>query len=701
MNKRAHARQHRTAWLGGARKVATILNGRETTSHFASMRVLGSRQLAMAIADVAVVCAAYPTALLLRLRGDVPTEAWQSFAYALPIIAACYLLANAVFGGYRAGWRYGVNRDMAGLLVAVTLVTVALFAVNASFSHRDIPLSANVLGGGLILLGQITVRAWPQAFRFARASLLDSSTALKAAVSRDPLSVAGLSLAVLFLLGVYIFLVIRYAGLVPADSDDGRVMLFTAQILRDPGTWIAVLPLLQYFAYGMLVTLFGWGAPLVFVPLLFSLALAMLIGYVAYRMTGGKLWAFLAAAFAMSSLPVFFAQSRSLTFHAPALFFGYLGVFAAINHMRQGGRWPLAVAGLALPAAFYSYNIGLLFLLIPPLFLLVDRSRATLTRLISIYGVVFVLAAPWLVSHLATFDLDHFFRQRESWALDQGYLELRNVEFFGIGSESRFSFLTRLPNMFEGAAGPLIIALVFFSVVGLVWMPNWSWRSAALVALAIPIAALLYVTPAAYTRYTYMVLPGLVLLSVYGLTSLLNELSVDRRASNRATVLRIATIGLLAMLVLQRVDDNISKEPVAGKELELAQVAQIIDDGKGVIGSRVAPLIRYERDSELLIPDFVSQEDFVTYLSWPSDETVAEMLQRKNVGWLLIRHPADKWEISYNAWLTTVTGQPPQHFRMVDSPLAERVYKGNWYSLHRVVDTAVLAAQAEPESQER
>ncbi len=513
-----------------------------------------------------------------------------------------------------------------------------------------------------------------------------TAAALKALVNRWPVV-----LVILFLLGVNILLVIRYVGLVSVSTDDGRVMMFTAQILRDPGVWVSTLPLLQFFTYGALVTLFGWDAPLVLVPLVFSLALALLIGYAAYRMTGGKAWAFLAAALALTSLPAFFALSRALSFHAPTLFFGYAGLFAAISYFRQGGRWPLAAAVLALPAAFYSYNTGLLFLLIPPLYLLVDRGRPTLTRLVWVYAFVGVLATPWLVSHLATFGLDDFYRQRESWVIDRGYLEWRNLEFWGIGSESRVAFAKRLPRMFEVAAGRLIIPVAIFSMIGVIRLPNWSSRSAVLIALAIPLAALLYVSPAGYPRYTYIMLPGLVLLSIYGFAGIVEWLSSRRYLSYLATALGIATIGLLTVVFIQAVDDNLNtidqkkSQSTTEKERELAQIAELIDDGKAVMGSRVSPLIRYERDSELLTPDFASEEDFVIYLAWESDKEVGQMLERNNVGWLLIQRPAKTWEMNYHGWLTLVTGHLPQHhLKIPDSKLVTRVYDGSTYYLYKV-----------------
>lgn len=514
--------------------------------------------------------------------------------------------------------------------------------------------------------------------------------------ARLPLQSIALAAGLMFIAGAYLLVIIHHFDVHPNGRDDGRAIMFTAQILRDFGSWVAVLPLLQYATYGSLVSLFGWDAPLVLAPLLTSLALALLSGFIAYRITGGQWWAFLTATLAVTLLPEFFAQARILTFHPPAILFGYAGVFFAVRYLQDGGRWRLAAAGLALPAAVYSYSPGLIFLAIPPLFLLIDRERETLMRGLSLCAAVAALLAPWFVAHVAAFGLFDFYKQRESWAMANGYLEYRNVHFWGIGSQSRADFIGELPSMFEYAGGSFLIPGLVLGAVGLVRLPSWSWRLATLIALAIPVAALIYATPAAYPRYTYVMRPALVLLAVYGVAGVLKWVSLRPYLAPLSHVVAVSLVVLLSVQFVQAVDRNIDTvdrlkaQTLSGKEQELHDMSLLVDDGRAVIGSRISPLARYERDSELLTPDFISREDFITYLSWPSDAEVAEMFRREGVGWLLLQHPADVWERDYHLWLEQVTGERPRHPQMIpDSYIVEPVYRGNVYSLHRVNQAAV------------
>jgi 4-amino-4-deoxy-L-arabinose transferase-like glycosyltransferase len=509
---------------------------------------------------------------------------------------------------------------------------------------------------------------------------------------------AALALIALFLLAVAIWFVVQLAGYRPDGPDDARTLVFTNNILREPGTWILKqeLPLLQFATYAFLITLFGWDTPLVLVPLLFSAALALLVGYIAKR-AGGGLWAFLAAALMLASLPVFLVQAKCLPFYPPTLFFGYGGAFAAIVYARGGGRMAFLGAVLGLPAALYSFGIGIVFLAVPPLYLLIDRRRPVLTRLAQAYAIVVALAAPWLVWHLAVDGYDGLFRQQTTWLIDRGYLNIRNSEFWDTGSSSHIAFLGRLPGMFADASGPLATPLAALSIVGLIRLPSWSWRAAVVLALAVPVAGLVYAVPASFNRYVYVLLPALVLLSAYGLHSLLRLLSSYRRTAYLSIVGATLALGLLGTLFLQNVQDALDTANLMQTrptQSELAHVAELIDDDKAVIGSRPYWLIYHNHENELLTTDFLSEEDFVTYLSWPSDEAVAEMFERNNVGWILILQPAERWERDYHVWLTKAAGQLPQHYvKVKDSRLVEEVYAGYSFSLYRVVPNGEAAAR--------
>ena len=507
---------------------------------------------------------------------------------------------------------------------------------------------------------------------------------------------APLFLGAAFLLGVAGWFAFELWDYEPVRSDDNGTRNYIHHVLSEPGVLsqgsVVVqrqLPLLQYVVYPLLVAIFGWGFPLVAVPFLFSVALSLAVGYSAYVVTG-RTWAFLVAAAAVASLPVFLLQARSLPLYPAVLFCGYGGLAAALIYLRGGGKWTLGLAVAGLVGTLYSYNVGILFLPVPVLYVLVDRKRTVILRLARLYGPLAVLAIPFIVWHLAVGGVDGFFRQDIMWMVDKGYLLIRNVEFYGYGSTSLGEFLGKIPRIFQNAAHPLTIPFVGLAFLGFLRLPNWSWRAAVLLALAIPMAALVYKSPSAHSRYVYIFLPALVLLSTYGLAGLLDTFRAQKRTLYILPVAGLAVMVLLSVTLVRNVDAQVqaTREIASSKtQQELGEIASLIDDEKAVLGSRAGALIAHRRSNRLLSTRWVSEDDFVTYLSWPSEGAVAKLFHRNDVGWVLIRKSARRWERNYNVWLGAVTGQLPQHhLKLETSGLVRRVYNGNAFILYKVVE---------------
>ena len=225
--------------------------------------------------------------------------------------------------------------------------------------------------------------------------------------------------------------------------------------------------------------------------------------------------------------------------------------------------------------------------------------------------------------------------------------------------------------MLENAAGPLIFPLGAFSVLGLMRLPRWSWQMAVLLALAIPTLALVYKSPAALARYVYILLPGLVILAAYALSGLLQELRSNKRTYYIAPLIGITVMVLLGTAFLMSAHDEVKKTQAlttSRRQHELNRIANIVDDGKAVLGSRAGQLVPYLRDNKLVTAKSVTQDEFVTYLSWRSTRAVRKLFIRHNVGWVLIRKPPGRWEVNYHVWLRDVTGELPRHhFKLQNS----------------------------------
>jgi FlaA1/EpsC-like NDP-sugar epimerase len=128
------------------------------------IRPLGLRIIPLIVLDVALVYGSYAAALLLRFDGNVRAESWTEFWQVTPVIAAGYVAANFIFGIYHSAWKYGGMRDLSHLAIVVGSVTIIVFLVNIFASvipRRDLPISVNLIGGGLIFLTMAATKLWP------------------------------------------------------------------------------------------------------------------------------------------------------------------------------------------------------------------------------------------------------------------------------------------------------------------------------------------------------------------------------------------------------------------------------------------------------------------------------------------------------------------------------------------------------------
>jgi FlaA1/EpsC-like NDP-sugar epimerase len=124
----------------------------------------GYRVVPLVLLDVAAVYGSYAGALLLRFDGSVPADSWRVFWQVAPVIAAGYVAGNFIFGVYHTAWKYGGIRDLFYLAMAVASVTIIVFFVNFldfAFPRRHLPVSVNLIGGGLIFLTMASTKLWP------------------------------------------------------------------------------------------------------------------------------------------------------------------------------------------------------------------------------------------------------------------------------------------------------------------------------------------------------------------------------------------------------------------------------------------------------------------------------------------------------------------------------------------------------------
>jgi hypothetical protein len=117
----------------------------------------------------------------------------------------------------------------------------------------------------------------------------------------------------------------------------------------------------------------------------------------------------------------------------------------------------------------------------------------------------------------------------------------------------------------------------------------------------------------------------------------------------------------------------------------LPELAARIDDDKGVIGARVGRLTFVDAERPIWGTVFLSEEEFVTYLTWPSDEAVIDVMRAHDIGWALVGEDR-RLEVDYhNAWLEPAYGESAHQVeRLAVSPNFCLVTKVPGYELYRL-----------------
>jgi hypothetical protein len=98
------------------------------------------------------------------------------------------------------------------------------------------------------------------------------------------------------------------------------------------------------------------------------------------------------------------------------------------------------------------------------------------------------------------------------------------------------------------------------------------------------------------------------------------------------------------------------------ENLPYQELASAVDDDRGVIGARShAVLLTVADDIPTWGDQFLTEQEYMTYLTWPSDPEVLAMMDRHDIGWVLV-HSWQDLELRYNdTWLVPTYHRKARH----------------------------------------
>lgn len=415
-------------------------------------------------------------------------------------------------------------------------------------------------------------------------------------------------------------------------------------------------------------------------------ALAGTVSYLTWKLSRSATAA-LGAVVSLLAFRSVIRRAALLPMYSTMLIFGLVGVYLAHRAIHSSGRrrWAYAISsGLSLILSIESHQVGQLFLVIPPLLILTGKPRAVVAGLWRVYAAAAVFYLPRAVINLWEGGLSYFILNRVDFWITEGHLVNIQEDFFRYPSMFDFagyleSFISR---MVQIVPSPLGFGVFGLAALGFL-LARGQGRWFALAAFALITGVALYREVPPFPRYFSIQIAAAAIGA--GLTiGLLGRQSVARR--------RLASVLLVGLLLAGSVNFAATLGHERGTQRELLSgplplLAARIDDDKGVIGSRAMQLPWVDSDVKVFGGFFLQEEELVTYLTWPSDEAVIEVLERHDIGWALV-NPEILLETRYNeAWIEPAYGLRIRHVRRLEkSPAFCLAMDREGYKLYRLGD---------------
>jgi hypothetical protein len=477
-----------------------------------------------------------------------------------------------------------------------------------------------------------------------------------------------------------------YTPVLLGDADSARVIAGVVHVRAHGIDFLVDTQdnLLPHLVLGPAIAIGGLaGAKLA--TLLTVQVLAGVTGYVTYRITRSMLGA-AAATLALLAIPAAVERSGATPMYPAMLALGYLGgwfVYRAIT--RPDERSSALVGGVCLALAPEAQAVGQLFLVVPLLLLVFAPTwRAGLTACARVYLVVALAMVPRIVINLSAGGFERMSSYRTDYWITKGYLREIQSNFWtytGV-NEPLPEYLSRLPWRFTHSLGPEGYLVLALAIGAWLMLGRGRGRVFVLAVVGFMVLALTVKQVPPFPRYYSPLWPGLAILVGVGAASL------ARRPARAARLLALGVVPILviaAATTLVSTSHSQDERRVPIDEGPYRELAGAVNDGKGVIGARSHSLLNVSADIPTWGGQFLTEDEYVTYLTWPSDDAVVGMMERHDIGWVLI-YPVRVLETDYhNTWLVPHHGARARHVeRVATSPAFCHIASVRGFELYRL-----------------
>jgi hypothetical protein len=394
-------------------------------------------------------------------------------------------------------------------------------------------------------------------------------------------------------------------------------------------------------------------------------ALAGVVAFLAWRLNR-SVFAALVAVVALTTLTAVLERAFLLPMYPLMLALGFLGVYLARRATvadTPRGRWGYAgAAGLCLVGSIEAHQVGQLFLVLTAFLVLTVRPREALRGLSRVSLAFAVFYLPRAVINLMEGGLSHFFSNRVDFWVTKGYLVPIQRDFWDLARTDYPEWFSRAPEgllNLVGWGGLLTFALGAAALA--VWRGPIRWFAVGWVLFFA--AVVIYLRLPFYPRYFSILTVGACLAASATLTHLLRSPSGRSRRLAVLGAVLLAGFSAVAYYAMLREAHKLQGQVLGGP---YDRLAALIPPDQGVIGTRSNYLNFTSTDVRAYGEQFLSEKEYVTFLTWPSDEAVLNVMRRHDARWVVVPKRPTRWVNEYhNVWLQPAYGKVARYPAMV------------------------------------
>jgi hypothetical protein len=453
-------------------------------------------------------------------------------------------------------------------------------------------------------------------------------------------------------------------------SDSLRILASISTAVHDgPGFVVRSQEvLLPVFLMGAGVRLFG-NAGAIGLSILSMQALVGVVSYITFSLTR-RPFAALVSGLVLLNLQFLVRHAGALPMYPLMLAFGYLAGYVGLRSIRQENRTRrlglAALTGLLLALTAEAHDIGKLFFVVPLLLLALEPSRRGVIGIVWIYAALTFFYIPRTAINLMEGGFTHFFWNRNDWMVARGYLTRVNQEFWGHAVDgSRGAYFATMGILVARGTGLVGALAPLFGLVALA-AASWRVRMFSLLCAAVLYVGLVRTNAPPFPRYLAPLVPGVVLGAGVGVHRLMSSvMNVGRRRLGIIVAVVVSAVLLIgAAVTTVKIGAAASRARQRDATL-IAHVAGHIPPGERVAGVRVSRLLSMNPLIRVVTTKSFTEREFVTYLTWPSDDEVWRVLRARDVRWLFVLRKSRLETDYHNTWVKPIYNRQVRHNRML------------------------------------